>query len=356
MVATTKEKKNKGAEEPARLTLQTVKGILSQDVFKNPTWKGITYFIRDSILFSAIFYTLWNTNTWYYVLPLWIVAGFIISGLFIIGHDAAHGALFKNSRLGWWIGQISMLPSLHAYSQWEYGHNRVHHGHTIKWGADYVWHPKTPEEYKNMSGMAKMMHKLYWSPVGGGIYYLIEIWLKGMIFFTAPSPGAARDKNIIIVFGLALNAAIIWFGGQTPEGFNAAQAGWMWFKVFFMPFLLWNYCIGVTVYVHHISDRIDWKKDKAWSPFHGQVLGTANYHIPFITNIFFHHIFVHMPHHVHMKIPFYNLEMALAEIKKVYGEYVIERKSIVSDYLHATNRCKLYDISANKWLKYSDVA
>ena len=351
----TKSVDQKETQEEQRLTLQTVRSVLTKNVFDNPTWKGLYFFFRDVIVFGLIFTALWNTNEWYYVLPLWVLSGFIISGLFIIGHDACHGALFKSEKLAYWIGQLAMLPSLHSYNQWAYGHNRIHHGHTIKWDADFVWHPMSPEDYSKLSAWGKLMHKLNWSSLGGGMYYMIEIWFKGMILHTAPIAGAKRDKFYTIFFAMAVTAATFYFGAITATGMDWAQGAWMFAKVALIPFIIWNYIIGITVYVHHINDKIQWKGRREWSPFHGQVLGTVNYHIPAIINFFFHDIFIHMPHHVHMKIPFYHLNDALQEIKKSYGAYVIERKSIIMDYFRATSNCKLYDIKQNKWISYAEV-
>ena len=75
----------------------------------------------------------------------------MVSGLFIIGHDAAHEALFKSRRLNSIVGHVAMLPSWHVYEAWVLGHNRVHHGHTVREGMDFVWHPVTPEQYAAMS-------------------------------------------------------------------------------------------------------------------------------------------------------------------------------------------------------------
>jgi len=41
-----------------------------------------------------------------------------------------------------------MLPSLHAVEVRFFGHNRVHHGHTVKQGLDFVWHPLIVEQYE----------------------------------------------------------------------------------------------------------------------------------------------------------------------------------------------------------------
>ncbi len=333
-----------------RLTLPAVRDTVSAATMRNPTWKGLLYFARDVFVFAAIMTAIFFADSWALLLPLWFLAGLAISALFIIGHDAAHGALFKSTRLNYIIGQISMLPSLHAYHQWVYGHNRIHHGHTIKLEGDFVWRPVSPQEYEEFSWIRKLWHRLAWSPIGAGIYYMIEIWFGGMILFAAPTKEAKRDRIIVIAAAIAL------MGLPFVLATSWTTALWLVFKMGVVPFIVWNYSIGFAVYVHHIHDFIPWKRHKDWTPFYGQMLGTVNYHIPAFFNFFLHNIFIHMPHHVSMRIPFYNLPKALEEIKVVYGDYVIERKSMFLDYLHTTRKCKLFDPESGRWLTYAEAA
>ncbi len=336
-----------------RLTWKSIRDVISPEAYANPTGRGLYYFVRDLIVFAAIMVGLYFANAWYLVAPLWILSGFAISALFIVGHDACHGALFKNKRLAWWVGQTAMLPSLHAYNQWSYGHNRVHHGHTIQLEGDFVWRPVAPEAFRELSWFKRVLHRIYWSPVGAGLYYMNEIWARGMLLYTAPQAGALRDKLIVVGFALAVSAACIYAGGAAPSGFDWSAGLWLWTKMALVPFLFWNYCIGFTVYVHHIHDEIPWKGRGEWTPAYGQLFGTINYHIPRFLNFFFHDIFIHMPHHVQVKIPFYNLKLALEDIKQHYGPYVAERNSMFRDYLHSTAHCKLFDAASGRWLPYS---
>ncbi|TGL73864.1 fatty acid desaturase [Leptospira yasudae] len=335
-------------------TLGSVRETLSDGTFANPAYKGIGYFLRDLFFFGVAITLLWHIDTWYLLPFLWFFAGMTIAALFVVGHDCAHEALFENRFLRYWIGQIAMLPSLHAYNQWAYGHNRIHHGHTIKRQGDFVWHPATAEEYAKFGIFKKMMHRFFWSAWGGGFYYMIEVWLKGMVFFTAPLKEAGRDKWIMLSFAFISSGLVFYFGGSANGVFDAGAGFWMFTKVCLVPFIAWNYFMGITVYVHHIHSEIPWKTKDEWTPFYGQMKGTINYHIHPVMNFFFHNIFIHMPHHVHMKIPFYNLKRALNEIKAVYGDHVLERDTIFGDYFKSTSLCKVIDSETGKWMTYRE--
>ena len=68
--------------------------------------------------------------------------------------------------------------------------------------------------------------------------------------------------------------------------------------------------IGSVVHVHHIQPDIRWYPRREWTKFRGQMEGTTILRAPRGFDLFFHSIFVHIPHHVDMRIPFYGLEPA----------------------------------------------
>ena len=184
-------------EADAGPSIADVIEILPDAVYDNPTALGLAYFARDVALYAALVAALVFMNNPILLVPLWILAGIVISALFIVGHDAAHGALFKSKRLSYVIGQLAMLPSLHVYEAWVFGHNRIHHGHTVREVMDYVWHPTSPEAYRALSLPERLLHRLKWSWLGAGVYYGWDIWWRNMMRFTPPEKIAAdvrRDR------------------------------------------------------------------------------------------------------------------------------------------------------------------
>jgi len=202
--------------------------------------------------------------------PLWLLAGISVAGLFVIGHDAAHDALFDSKRLDAVVARLSMLPSLHAVEVWVFGHNRVHHGHTLKQGIDFVWHPLTVEQYRELGRFAKLRPELEWGPFGAGAYYLREVWWNKMVRFTPPTRWAKqmrRDQAIVAVYALGALALLVALDGTGGI--------WQWVKVVVVPFLLFCQTIGWVVHVHHIAPDIRWWPRREWNRFRGQVEGTT---------------------------------------------------------------------------------
>ena len=93
--------------------------------YRNPTAKGLAYTARDFAIYALIVAGLLATDTWWLLVPLWLLAGLAVAGLFVLGHDAAHGSLFRSKRLNTWVARAAMLPAAHVREAWALGHNRI---------------------------------------------------------------------------------------------------------------------------------------------------------------------------------------------------------------------------------------
>ena len=212
--------------------------VIPKSAYENPTWKGLAFFARDLVFYGLVVWGITSTDNPLLLVPLWAVAALVVSGLFIIGHDAAHEALFKSRRLNSIVGHVAMLPSWHVYEAWVLGHNRIHHGHTVREGMDFVWHPITPEQFGEMSRYQRLRHRVEWSWWGAGFYYLREIWFNKMITFNPPAKWAkAIRRDIIFMFaGVGLGMALFGWIGWLTYG-SALGVVWMIVKVVVIPFL-----------------------------------------------------------------------------------------------------------------------
>ena len=113
-------------------SLKPVIDALPESVYENPTWKGMAYFARDAAMYVGLLAALVFVSNIFAVAGLEIVMALVVSGLFIIGHDSAHGALFSTKKMNATIGRIAFLPSFHVWEGWILGHNRVHHAFTVR--------------------------------------------------------------------------------------------------------------------------------------------------------------------------------------------------------------------------------
>jgi acyl-lipid omega-6 desaturase (Delta-12 desaturase) len=328
--------------------------VIPEQAYSNPTWKGLAYFGRDLVLYGLAVWGLIVVDNPLGVVALWVAAGLVISGLFIVGHDAAHGALFKSARLNSWIGHVSMLPSWHVYEGWLLGHNRIHHSYTVREGFDFVWHPYTPQQWADMNWFERLRHRFEWSWAGAGAYYLREVWWHKMIVGKPPARWAKpirRDRFLVLGF-VVVAATLLALLGASAYG-TIVGAVWMVAKVLVVPFLAFSFIIGSFVHVHHVAPDIRWWRRREWTKFKGQMEGTTVLRAPKGLNFFIHWIMVHIPHHVDMRIPMYNLELAADAIKAAYPDVVHDEPLRFRDFIHNSRQCKLYDFDAGEWLTYA---
>jgi omega-6 fatty acid desaturase (delta-12 desaturase) len=333
------------AEAPTGL--KPVLAVIPDHCHERSTSRGLVLFVRDLVVYGL---AVWGLLVVHHPLPvfvLWVVAGLAVSALFVIGHDAAHRALFDSPRLNAVVARVAMLPSLHATELWVFGHNRVHHGHTLRQGLDFVWHPLTVDDYARLGRLGRLRHRLEWSAFGAGAYYFREVWWNKMVRFTPPKrwrSAIRRDQAIVAFAAVAVLAVFL--------GTSGVDGVWLWIKVVVIPFLIFCQVIGWVVYVHHISPEIRWWPRREWNRYRGQVEGTTVLEGPPGWEFAFHWIMIHLPHHVDMSIPCYRLPEAADAIEAAFPDDVTRRRISARDYVAATRACKLHDFSTGEWSQY----
>jgi fatty acid desaturase len=91
--------------------------------------------------------------------PLWPVASLVIgvsmSAIAFLGHEVLHGAIVRGRVAIRALGGICLLPFTVSPTLWTNWHNRVHHNHCAKVGADPDMYP-TLDEYRSQF-FARMM-------------------------------------------------------------------------------------------------------------------------------------------------------------------------------------------------------
>src|SRR3954452_15745447 len=97
----TRDDEGEGTPEAAirRGSLRPALDVIPPEAYRNPTWKGLAYLGRDLALYALLVWALIEVSNPFAVLALELPMALVVGGLFIMGHDVAHGALFKNRRL-----------------------------------------------------------------------------------------------------------------------------------------------------------------------------------------------------------------------------------------------------------------
>jgi acyl-lipid omega-6 desaturase (Delta-12 desaturase) len=344
---------NMAATVTSRPTLDTVRSFIPESCYRRSWKSGLRIVVQDVLLWVGSLFLLYRAHSPAAILGATVLAGLAVSAMFVTAHDACHGALLPSDRANAAVAFALMVPSLHVRSAWDLGHNRIHHGFTVKQGADFVWHPLTLEQYQLLPWWSRVRHRFEWSSIGSGGYYLREVWWNKMIRFTPPK----RYKHSIAVDRLAMFgcALVLWsaaaFAGFRESG-SVITGLLTGCKLVVLPFLVFSHVIGWTVHVHHVQRDTVWFTPEAWSKFGAQMEGTTILRIPRVLDVFFHNIFVHVPHHVDMRIPCYHLRLAATAITAAFPGVVVDRRLRMRDYFATTGACKLYDFGTQRWLRY----
>lgn len=281
------------------------------------------------------------------------LAGFMISQLFVVAHDAAHQAFVPHKKLNAIIARLCFLPSLHNYSLWLYVHNQIHHAYPNVKGYN-SWSPISLDEFNKLPKWRQWVERLYRSPLGFGPYYIVERWFKEKIYPKKHIPRkyhqrAWKDTVLLLTYFIAFSALVV-----TPAYLNGTSmlSAWLW--AFLVPFIVWNYAVGMTIYLHHTHQSIKWYESLSeWKKcVPSQVEVTSHVKYPLWYNIITHNIYLHPVHHVNPKIPLYQLKQA---------QQILEQKSInemhvykfgLQDMLKTISACKLYNFEVYQWLDF----
>lgn len=335
---------------PHRKTIRTCLLPIAQ----RSTPRAVALLAFDLVLLLALIAGTVLLPAWWLRLPCALAAGFVIGRLFVIGHDACHQSLTPYRRLNRWLGRIAFLPSLTAYSLWDMGHNVVHHGFTNLKGVDFVWAPATRAEYEAMSPARRLCERIYRSGWGPGLYYMVEIWWKKMMFPPRSALGSShrpvftRDCLLVTAF------AVLWIAALVAAALATQQAMWQVLLLGFgVPLVFWFHMMGFVIYGHHTHVKVKWHDDKAaWQRAQPFVSTTVHLTFPRQTGALVHHIMEHTAHHVDMSIPLYRLKDAQALLEHLLPGRIIVQRFSWKWYFDTARACKLYDFSRQCWTDF----
>ena len=280
--------------------------------------------------------------------------GLVIGRLFILGHDACHQSLTRHRTLNRWIGRLVFLPSLTPYSLWEVGHNVVHHGYTNLRGFDFVWQPRSLDEFRSLPRGRQVLERIYRSGWAPWLYYLVEIWWARLLF---PNRSHMPTRRAVFIGdGLLVSAfAALWIAGLVLAAKATGQSVlWLELVGFVVPFLVWNGLIGFVVYVHHTHPGVAWYEDKkTWAAAQPFVSTTVHLTFRSAMGSFLHNIMEHTAHHVDMSVPLYRLPEAQALLERELAGHIVVQPFSWRWYADTARRCKLYDFASRRWTDFS---
>lgn len=321
---------------------------------RRSTWRALAWFLPEYAAWIGLAVLALMPFPWPLSLAFSVLAGVAIGVVFTVGHDASHGALTPHRWLNQAIARLAFVPSAHAASLWDVGHNRIHHGSTNLLGADYVWEPMTPEGYRRAGPLRRALYRLYRSGAGHLPYYLVEMWWKKNFLPIAPETRREWRRHLPdSLFVIAAQALLAWaavrLGAALAPGRPwpvSLALGWL------VPFLAWNWVMGLVIYMHHTHPAVGWfARREEWSARAVALTGTVEARMPGALDRLDNNIMRHNAHHALPAIPMYNLAAAQEQLRAGFPEalsVVLGPGSVAA----SVRACKLWDPQARCWRRF----
>lgn len=337
-------------------TSAEVRGHFAADAHSRSTVWGVALAALSLGLWAATLAGIVLVPYWSVKLLLAVVNGLLIATAFVVGHDGGHGSLTPSRRLNRFLGRACLLPALHPFASWCHTHNALHHGFTNIKGKDPGFPPLTLEEYRALPAWQRWLERRYRTWYGLGLFYFVEMWLRWEMFPNREnSPrdvaGFRFDRLCVIAFAAA------WAGGLAWAGLATDQSWWGLVLVgFVLPWALFNYFFGFTIFQHHTHPRIPWfRPEDGPTYFRTQVKSCPHIMMPKSVDAVMHQIMEHTAHHADAAVPLYRLPAAQKRIERAFRKEVVRILWTPANFMNVLRSCKLYDFAQHRWTDYNGV-
>lgn len=276
--------------------------------YRNPSklssiWQLTNTLVPYILLWAIMIYML-SFLTWWYILPLIILATGFTVRLFIIFHDCGHGAFFRSKAANDTIGTILGILTFTPYHRWHHAH-LMHHrtsGNLDKRGEGDIW-TLTVDEYTNLPRGKQIIYRVYRNPI---VLFLIGAPLMFLVSNRLTRKGFSKKERISVYVTNTGIAAIV-VGLSLLTGFKT-------YLMIQLPITYFASVVGVYLfYVQHQYPEVNWYRDENWDYTTAAMHGASYFKLPRILQWFSGNIGFHNIHHLSSKIPNYRLQQCYRE-------------------------------------------
>jgi len=311
--------------------------ILPPNALETDPWIAWFTVIRVWATVFVAFYVL-SISPWYLLPIAWIFAGTAATGLFVIAHDCAHQSFSGSSLVNELVGTICMMPLMFPYNAWDLTHSH-HHMYANNLDRDHLWKPFTKEQVSKMSKMMKVVNYYMYGP-----FFFESSIFHHAYHFVVPFVSKKRKLDVFRSILFAILGGII--------SVNIAIRLGSFFKIWFVPFLVFQFWLSTFTYFHHRlppkysqnnPSPVGWKKEKDWSKLYGGLYATVHVDFPAWVEFLTLDINWHLPHHVSSRIPWYKLRECTYSLLKAYGDKLHTAQFGWKLWRETTTTTHLYD-------------
>ncbi|KAH9897267.1 fatty acid desaturase-domain-containing protein [Xylariomycetidae sp. FL2044] len=292
------------------------------------------------------------------------LAGVALTGVWVIGHEAGHGAFSKNKTLANLAGFLCHSSLMSPYFSWRSSHAR-HHQYANNVSIDLNYVPPQREEYQTMFQLGTGGGSVGVGGGGGGggggawdemledapVAVFLRIVFQQLIGFpwyllthitagpnSSPKPSRGWWDNshfmpnsslfradefwdIVLSDVGVLGMSAILYALTQRFGFETI----LW--TYGLPLVWVNHWIVMITYLHHTAPYLPKFQPESWTYLRG-ALATVDRDPGWFMRHMTHHIIDrHVVHHLFPRIPHYRSVEATAAIRPLLGDYYFEDKT-----------------------------
>lgn len=275
-----------------------------------------------------------------------VLAGLTLVRVFILYHDAMHGALYRGKspfarvmrKVMWLYGLYVLTPP----AVWKYTHN-YHHANTAKIAGSHIgsFPMMSTEMYRRASPAQKRLYRVVRHPVTMLLGYL-TIFLWGMCIEPFVRDRKKHwDSLLAAVLHVSLSAVVIARWGVS-----------MWVFAVLLPLMVACASGAYLFYAQHNFPGVVVQPRERWSYVRAALesssyLETGPVMAWFTGNIGYHHV-----HHLNPGIPFYRLPDAMKAIEALQTPH---KTTLSLRDIWACLRLALWDVRKRALVPLSDL-
>ncbi|CAK7563053.1 MAG: hypothetical protein SEPTF4163_000910 [Sporothrix epigloea] len=351
--------------------IKTIRDAIPAHCFESSAVHSMAYVVRDYAMAFALGYaaltyipgienSLLRTGAW---IAYGFAQGLVLTGVWILGHEAGHGAFspypLLNDVAGWVLHSSLLVP----YFSWKISHHR-HHRFTGHMEKDMVFVPRTTPTSELKRGwatlwldpelvedapLAQMLQLFAHQIAGWQLYLLFNVsagngskqreepkWWRLSHF--DPTSAVFRPSEAMPVFlsdvGLGIMAGLLYWA-STYVGWSTV------ILMYIIPYMWVHHWLIAITFLHHNHPDVHHYNAESWTYVKG-ALATVDRDFGWVGRHLFHNIIeTHVVHHLFPRIPFYKQDEATAAIRPLVGNlFHQETRSFLGQLWATWNRCK----------------
>ncbi|GAW20030.1 hypothetical protein ANO14919_095240 [Xylariales sp. No.14919] len=140
-----------------KLDIKTIREQIPEHCFRPSTLRSMSFVVRDLSIFIGLLYLALHVertaNTYVSFLTRYVAypyaAGIAMTGLWVLAHEAGHGAFSTNKKVANTVGFIIHSALMSPYFAWRSSHAR-HHQFANNVSIDLNYVPPSREEYRTL--------------------------------------------------------------------------------------------------------------------------------------------------------------------------------------------------------------